>query len=966
MGSVDNSRGARSSVQEATTSFSYSDSFFSSFGSSESSSSRSRGVYSLTESSNRDGSVFCSGSGVLFPHFLGSQENGWYETGYRPFGPQYFSGGSPFQNGNEPFYQGFYSPWHVDNVFGFSGCLFPLSHRPFFQKVPSFRMEQQGFSVPSAPVRSSYSSVGFYQTFSGSSSSSSQPLYSDPFLSGRFSSQGVQPRYPQVSYSNSYSSVPQTRFSDFMEEIRPDTFSGLRLPRGTFQDRSGSNFSPRGKIPVSLSVHSVHSERTVSHCSSVFTAARTSELFSRCGSTGTSSYSSPSVFSVRTLDSSLTGMGGSDSNFIFSSPSSSMVDYQGECHVRTTSSSSSPKSDSLLGCLQPRLGSLSKRSDCLGAVVSSSEERTHQLLGDESCLFGSFSLQGNSVVPVSSSSYRQFDCGGLSRESGRNSQFLPISVSQGSSSLLLATSDSSGCETYPRTSQSVSGLSQSVASSSEHRMGTSSVCVRHNNSSLGQTQYRSFRYQSELQDTNVCISSSRPQGLRSGCYDSSLGGNVRLRIPSIQVSSSCSSEDSRRELQDHSYCSGLAKSSLVSRSAASVLRASTRSSSDSQSSLSVQRQGCSSISRDVSSSRLASVRSNLRQEGFSESAASHISKSVRDSTNCVYDAKWKVFSAWCDGRKINPFQITVQQLADFLVYLFEVKGLVPSTIKGYRSAISRTIALSGGTDFGKNESISLLLRNFSLTRPKQKVLVPQWNLGLVLSYLSSASFEPVDKIDLKLLSYKCCFLLALASGRRRSELHALSVADSCMRFARNRSSVTLLTDPAFLGKNQIPDRGAEPIFIPALPENSDSHSLCPVRILTVYLSRTKSLRSGNNRLFIPIKKGVSDLSVKTISTWICKTISLAYEFSGQSTLDLHTVKAHEVRALSNSWALFNSASLNEVLSAGFWRNENSFISFYLRSMSSAVDDLFSLGPIVSSQRVNFPPVSSVTGDSALC
>ena len=143
-----------------------------------------------------------------------------------------------------------------------------------------------------------------------------------------------------------------------------------------------------------------------------------------------------------------------------------------------------------------------------------------------------------------------------------------------------------------------------------------------------------------------------------------------------------------------------------------------------------------------------------------------------------------------------------------------------------------------------------------------------------------------------------------------------------MRFSRNRSSVTLLTDPAFLGKNQIPDRGAEPIFIPALPENSDSHSLCPVRILTAYLSRTKSLRSGNNRLFISIKKDVSDLSVKTISTWICKTISLAYAFSDQSALVQHTVEVH--------------------------------------------DDLFSFGPIVSSQIVNFPPVSSVTRDSVLC
>jgi hypothetical protein len=59
---------------------------------------------------------------------------------------------------------------------------------------------------------------------------------------------------------------------------------------------------------------------------------------------------------------------------------------------------------------------------------------------------------------------------------------------------------------------------------------------------------------------------------------------------------------------------------------------------------------------------------------------------------------------------------------------------------------------------------------------------------------------------LKFLSYKCCFLLALASGRRQSEVHAFSTSNSCLRFSRDKSSVTLLTDPAFLGKNQIPDK----------------------------------------------------------------------------------------------------------------------------------------------------------------
>ena len=167
------------------------------------------------------------------------------------------------------------------------------------------------------------------------------------------------------------------------------------------------------------------------------------------------------------------------------------------------------------------------------------------------------------------------------------------------------------------------------------------------------------------------------------------------------------------------------------------------------------------------------------------------------------------------------------------------------------------------------------MRNFSLERPRQKVLVPQWNHGLVLSALTLTPFEPAEEVDLKFLSYKCCFLLALASGRRRSEIHAFSTSSSCLRFSKDKSSVTLLTDPAFLGKNQIPDKGAEPIYIPALSVDSDSVSLCLVRILSIYLTRTASLRpSNNNRLFLPIKKGISDLSVRTISTWICKAISL--------------------------------------------------------------------------------------------
>ncbi|VDI69819.1 Hypothetical predicted protein [Mytilus galloprovincialis] len=351
----------------------------------------------------------------------------------------------------------------------------------------------------------------------------------------------------------------------------------------------------------------------------------------------------------------------------------------------------------------------------------------------------------------------------------------------------------------------------------------------------GSPQIDLFCDQSQSQTSNICVSGSRSKIFCGRRNEPILERNVRVRLPSFQVSLPSTSENSRGKLQDHSYCSSMAKTVLVSRPSAPIMCLSSSSTSETRPSVSNQGQGSLSKSRKTSSTRLASLRVSLRKRGFSEGATKHLTKSVRDSTSIVYDAKWSIFSDWCSEREIDPFQVTVQQLADFLVFLFESKGLCPSTIKGYRSAISRTIHISGGPDFGINEHISLLVRSFSLERPRQKTLVPKWDLGLVLSFLKLPPFEPAETIDLRFLSYKCCFLLALASGRRRSEIHAFSISDACLRFNRDKSSVTLLTDPAFLAKNQIPDKGAEPVVIPALPSDSISVLLCPVRIL-FYLS----------------------------------------------------------------------------------------------------------------------------------
>ena len=50
--------------------------------------------------------------------------------------------------------------------------------------------------------------------------------------------------------------------------------------------------------------------------------------------------------------------------------------------------------------------------------------------------------------------------------------------------------------------------------------------------------------------------------------------------------------------------------------------------------------------------------------------------------------------------------------------------------------------------------------------------LPKWNLSDVLNELTKAPFEPLKDTDLKHLTLKIAFLLALASGKHRSEVHA--------------------------------------------------------------------------------------------------------------------------------------------------------------------------------------------------
>ena len=359
-------------------------------------------------------------------------------------------------------------------------------------------------------------------------------------------------------------------------------------------------------------------------------------------------------------------------------------------------------------------------------------------------------------------------------------------------------------------------------------------------------------------------------------------------------------------------------------------------------------------------SRLEVIKGFHQERGFSEAVAQRLAISQRQSSAVVYESKWKVFGEWCHVKQINPVKATVQQLADFLIFLFEEKKLAISSIQGYRSCISK-VFLARGIDISHDRDLNMLVRNFAIERPVQHREAPRWDLMVVLRFLMKPPFEPMNMASVADMTRKLAFLLTLATAKRNSEVWAFS-AD--VRFGQDYNAATLSFLPNFLAKTMDPSRpetAYAPVTIPALGpsmgEDLPDRFLCPVRALRYYLKlKHKGLDPNNRfrRLLCAFKLGhIGDISKQTVSGWIRQLIKQAYSAVQDEDIPhlTHTnFQARELRAFASSLAFHQNYSLKQVMEVASWRNNNTFVSFYLRDLSQ-MGDVTTAGPFVAGQKV---------------
>ena len=135
------------------------------------------------------------------------------------------------------------------------------------------------------------------------------------------------------------------------------------------------------------------------------------------------------------------------------------------------------------------------------------------------------------------------------------------------------------------------------------------------------------------------------------------------------------------------------------------------------------------------------------------------------------------------------------------------------------------------------------------------------------------------------------------------------------------------------------------------PDKSEpDRAICPIRALWYYLHCTKHLRAGRRPLFLPLTNTATGrLCPNTISSWIKQTISLAYEVvaGDEDFQHVHSIKAHECRALSASWSALRNVSTEDILSACRWRQHTMFTDFYLRDLVETEGQLLAFSHVPS-------------------
>ncbi|KAN0022980.1 hypothetical protein ACTFIU_009063 [Dictyostelium citrinum] len=143
--------------------------------------------------------------------------------------------------------------------------------------------------------------------------------------------------------------------------------------------------------------------------------------------------------------------------------------------------------------------------------------------------------------------------------------------------------------------------------------------------------------------------------------------------------------------------------------------------------------------------------------------------SWQPSTLKVYDSNYSRFFSFCLKNSLDPSNITLVVLLDYLTYLFKLKPpLAYSAINSRRSMLHQLLFLKNQTDIAHDPFITRIMTGIHKLRPSSAKYNEIWDANRVFRYLSTINIYP--KFTYSSLLHKTLVLCKMFGLTRSSDL----------------------------------------------------------------------------------------------------------------------------------------------------------------------------------------------------
>ena len=830
------------------------------------------------------------------------------------------------------------TPRRLVGISRFKGRVLPYSDKTNSQKVSEVLFPRKAVPVLCSPLRSVYSSKGVHQNVSAPSGSAARKGNTSLPLHRRLSISSQDPSSVDSGGQYYNRSPVSSRLHDKRDEITPLTSPEVAISRHSM------GLSPCNVLSSRESCYRIEGGSPGVYDTVSNQVSKTVQTVPRLNSSNTAGNTLCQVAHEtysNVLQFPLEGRGSTFGPSHCSTPNPyrprSLVDrsFESDPGFRVAQSISDQGSD--YGCLYSELGSPFEEQKSAGSLDTEPATLTYQRLGttgDFQCIE---SLSSRCAGSVSVSPDGQHSCPLLHQQVGRNQVQRAVRFDVESHKLVHCSPDRSGSSPHSRGGE-CSGGHVVQTDSALPRVGVSQQGDPEAFPVLARPRDRSVRYLRQQEASQILLHPVLSRGRDSECSSPRLDTPLSVCISSSTTHPTSVSEGGERGSSNDINCSEVDQEGLVPDSPGSASGFPSETSSGQRPGNSAGRDAVPSQPSRVATRGLDDQRNKLLATGLSQAAAATILAATSKKTLQCYKSCWKHFTSWCESKDIDPYTSTLTMITNYLQHCLNI-GLTYNTVRGRISAINSMHSVFGvRRTLSREPSIQKFRRGAFITHTPVRDKVPAWDLPLVLQALKGPPFEPLEHIDMDLLTIKTVFLLAICSAKRIGELQSL---DSRPAFcAVSDAGVVLRTGPNFIPK--VPSLQNVEQALEFAPFGKDvrnpigtSRAICVCRALRVYLDRTKPIRR-TTQLFVTFKQGGQGKPVRTptIATWLKKAISMAHSLQGK---DIEQgFKAHGVRGQSCSWAELKCANIMDICRQACWKSPNTFVKHYKLDLPASV------------------------------